>query len=95
MMTSVWPRLAIARADANGSIVSSTPLLTLDEATTRLVANSAAVATNTVVRPRDSNFLDPRAIEPLDASDPPIGVPGITIGGDSNADEVFTSSKLR
>ena len=32
MTTSVWPSAAIASADANGSIVRSTPLLRLDDA---------------------------------------------------------------
>jgi hypothetical protein len=32
MTTRVWPSEAIASADANGSIVSSVPLVTLDDA---------------------------------------------------------------
>ena len=40
MTTSVWPSDAIASADANGSIVSSTPLLRLDDANTQLAASS-------------------------------------------------------
>jgi hypothetical protein len=67
-------------------MVSSTPLLTLDGATRRLVANSPTVATSTVARPRDSTFLDPLAREPCDRSEPAFGVPGIAIGGDSTVE---------
>src|SRR4051812_29596868 len=84
MTTSVWPRPAIASAAANGSIVSRTPLLTLDDATTRLVRNNATVATSTVTKPRDSAFREPRDTALCDGSAPAAGVPGNTIGGDSN-----------
>ncbi len=60
--TSVCPSEAIARADANGSIVSSVPRVTLEDAKTRLTAKSAAVATSTVASPRDRRCLDPRGM---------------------------------
>ena len=59
MTTSVWPSDAIASADANGSIVSSTPLLRLDDANTALAASSTTVATSTVASPRDTRRVDP------------------------------------
>ena len=63
MTTSVWPSDAIARADANGSIVSKVPLVTLDDAASSLTTNSAIVARLTVARPRDTTRLDPRGTE--------------------------------
>jgi hypothetical protein len=78
MTTSVWPSAAIASADANGSIVRTTPLFRLDDAKSQLTRKSAAVATITVARPRDSSLLDPRGITGLDWSDPPLRVSDLT-----------------
>ena len=68
MTTSVWPSDATASAAANGSIVRSVPLVTLDGANRKLAAKSAPVATRTVARPRDSRRLDPRGIASLDST---------------------------
>src|SRR5438067_13482974 len=70
MTTSVCPRDATARADANGSIVRSVPFVRLDVANSALTTNSNNVATATVARPRESTFLDPRGIPVLAASGP-------------------------
>ena len=78
MTTSVWPNAAIASAEANGSIVRSVPLVTLDGAKIRLTANSAAVAMTTVASPRDSKLLDPRRIASFDPLEPVICVTGLT-----------------
>jgi hypothetical protein len=61
-------------------------LLTLDDATTRLVKNKATVATSTVARPRESTLRDPREIALCGWPASAVGVPGITIGGDSNGE---------
>ena len=78
MTTSVWPSAAIASADANGSIVRTTPLFRLDGANSQLAAKRATVAAMTVARPRDSNLLDPRGMTTLDWSEPPLRVSGLT-----------------
>ena len=78
MTTSAWPSDAIARADANGSIVRSTPLLRLDDANTRLAAMTPRVATSTVTRPRESKRLDPRGTASSTSSRPVVCVTGTT-----------------
>src|SRR2546421_86925 len=91
--TSVWPSPAMASADANGSIVSRTPLLTLDDARTQLVKNNATVARSTVARPRESTVRDPREIALCGRPASTIGVPGVAIGGDRN--DVATCLQVR
>jgi hypothetical protein len=78
MTTSVWPSDAIASADANGNIVKSVPRVTLDDANKRLTANSPAVATRTVARPRESRCLDPLGTASFDSAEPVICAPGVT-----------------
>ena len=62
MTTSVCPSEAIASAAANGSIVSSVPLVRLESATSALAAKRPAVAVATVRRPRENTLLEPRSI---------------------------------
>jgi hypothetical protein len=64
----------MASAAANGNIVRSVPLVTLDGAKRRLAAISAIVATLTVTRPRDSSLLDPRGTESFDSLELAVGV---------------------
>src|SRR3954468_6767646 len=72
MTTSVCPRAAMASAEANGSMVSSVPLVTLEDANTRLTTNSPTVATTTVRRPRESTLRDPLGTVPLPSVEPAI-----------------------
>jgi hypothetical protein len=78
MTTSVCPSPAIASAEANGSIVRTTPLLRLDDPNRRLARNSPAVAAITVARPRESRRLAPRGTVSFDPIEPVICVSGAT-----------------
>ena len=78
MTTSVWPSDAIASAAANGSIVSSTPLLRLEGANATQATNRPPIATRTVTRPRESRLLDPRGTASLASFRPRVCVSGST-----------------
>ena len=84
MTTSVWPSAAIASADAKGSIVRTTPLFRLEDANSQLTANSNAVATSTVAKPRDTNLLDPRGMVAFDSSELPLRDSRLTLAEDAN-----------
>jgi hypothetical protein len=53
-------------------------LFRLEDANSQLTANSSAVATSTVARPRDTNPLDPRGMVAFDRSVLPLRDSGLT-----------------
>ena len=78
-MTSVWPRATIASTEANGSMPSRAPSLTLLEAKTALHTNSRTHAAVIVVKPRDApsierNRLSPVIVPPATVGRAPVGI---------------------
>ena len=64
-MTSVWPRATIARTEANGSMPSRAPRLTLLDANTALHTNSRTLAAVIVVKPRDAPSIERNRLWPV------------------------------